>query len=506
MWALLLLAQPLQEPSLEALLPSSDDRLAAIQAAGETGDARYLPPLIDLLAFATEPEEWYATLDALGVLLTEDLRSVERPWRTLRLRLGGQIAGHPSYPAFKRRLLSETVDPRYDALLAPSEGSELRHELVDWGGVEVDGIPALVDPPVVPGAVAGYLAPEEPVFGLSIDGHARAYPLRILDWHELANDRLGETAFALTYCTLCGSGIAYRTGDSDERDLFRTSGLLLESNKLMYDDRTGSLWSQFRGQPLHGARVDEAPLAVLPLELVPWAVWLERNPQTTVLDLATGFERDYRVGAAYGDYFASPETMFPARGSDRLGPRAKERVLVVRLDQASVVLDATRLVRRGIDRYDLSDPPLLVVSAPRPRPAFPEQWRGIAEDLDAWRELDADALLAALHNQPALAHFMGVDLLLELDDAVRLEVLAAATESDEWTLPAKVRVQAAEYALARDLRVYEAPGRTLRWSSGQLVDEQGAPWIADDEALLGPEGVGYRRVPSHLAFRFAANR
>ena len=162
------------------------------------------------------------------------------------------------------------------------------------------------------------------MFGVRINGDARAYPLRILDWHEMFNDVVGGVPVALAYCTLCGSGILYETKlPGRQRFVFGSSGLLYRSNKLMYDRRTNSLWNQFTGRPVVGALTGSGiELVALPVTITSWKRWLERHPDTKVLSLQTGYNRDYRPGRPYGEYFASPDLMFPAVVADaRLQPK-----------------------------------------------------------------------------------------------------------------------------------------------------------------------------------------
>lgn len=497
-----------QDPATAALLPGEPDRLAAIGRAGASADARFLPALIDLLAFAETAEEWYAILDALGALLSEDMRAVERPWRTLRLRLSENVSGPPDYLAFKRELLARVVDPRYRDLLADRAISHLPLERTDWGGVPVDGIPALLDPPVIDTGAASWLEPTEPVFGLCIDGEARAYPLRILDWHEMVNDRLGDTAFALSYCTLCGAGIAYRTGDADERDVFRSSGLLLDSNKLMFDEGTETLWSQLDGRALHGPRLDAdgldaTRLELLAVDLVPWSTWLERHPHTTVVSLETGYDRDYTPGAAYGDYFGSSATMFPAPGVNRWLARAKERVLVVRSGRHAATVDAREAIAAGVAEVQVGEQRAIVLAGPRAVPTIPESWSAIAADARAWRALAVKQLVGALEETPARAADLTVELLLELPASVRLDLLDRDLESSSWDLSDDVRLGAAQRGLAADLRAFAHPGVVLTWKEGRLVDREGREWTATTGGLQSPDGRTYGRLASHLAFRFA---
>src|SRR5206468_9837405 len=122
----------------------------------------------------------------------------------------------------------------------------------------VEGIPALERPPAVPAPAAAYLEDGERVFGASVGGARRAYPLRILGWHEMANDVLGGEPVTLSYCTLCGSALLV-SGRTAAGDLtFGTSGLLYRSNKLMLDRKTGTLWGNLTGEAVLG------PLAAPP--------------------------------------------------------------------------------------------------------------------------------------------------------------------------------------------------------------------------------------------------
>ncbi|MBV9522125.1 MAG: DUF3179 domain-containing protein, partial [Alphaproteobacteria bacterium] len=174
---------------------------------------------------------------------------------------------------------------------------------------------------------------DDPVFGVEIAGDARAYPLRIVNWHEMVNDVLGGVPVSLAYCTLCGAGILFddRVTGRDEPFAFATSGLLYRSNKLMYDRATLSLWNQFTGRPVVGPLTGSGiELRVLPLVIASWSSWERSHPDTRVLSLETGYDRDYRPGVAYRDYFASRELMFPAATADgRLHP--KDRVFGLRV-------------------------------------------------------------------------------------------------------------------------------------------------------------------------------
>lgn len=243
-----------------------------------------------------------------------------------------EVKPHPSFERVKLDLLF-SVDPGFSRFLPLTPNAGIHLEEVVWGGVAAaDGIPALTSPKLVAAEEADYLIPGEPVFGIAINGDARAYPLRILDWHEMLNDVVGGVPVSLAYCTLCGAGILFdgRVEGLDKPLTFGSSGLLYRSNKLMYDTATDSLWNQFTGRPVSGRLAgSDIVLKMLPVVIAPWRDWLARHPETRVLSLDTGHVRDYTPGAPYGHYFASPRLMFPALVPDD-GRPLKDRVFGVR--------------------------------------------------------------------------------------------------------------------------------------------------------------------------------
>jgi len=216
------------------------------------------------------------------------------------------------YLALKARLFG-WIDPNFAEFLDPKHARNIRPEEIIYGGVKKDGIPALFGPPFLPAAEADWMLEKEPVFGAFINGEARAYPFRILDWHEMANDVIGGQPVSLAYCTMCGAGILYDTTKADGGFFtFGTSGLLYRSNKLMYDHQTNTLWNQMTGEPAMGSLVGkDVRLKPLPLTVTTWAAWRELHPDTLVASPDTGYNRRYTPGAAYGDYFSSPDLRFP---------------------------------------------------------------------------------------------------------------------------------------------------------------------------------------------------
>jgi len=308
---------------LTRLLSTEDAARGTARAALlESQDKSLIPALMDALFFAP-PEARPDVVACLEGLSGERLGTRYYSWFEY---VGGheEIRPAPWYRQWKAGLFAR-IDPAFARFLDPSALLTIRPEEIVWGGVKKDGIPALKSPNRVSAGEATFLSDSETVFGVSWKGESRAYPQRILDWHEMANDTLAGEPFALSYCTLCGSAIAYRTRLPDGRVLhFGSSGLLYRSNKLMYDEETLSLWSNLTGEPVGGPFVGQGiALAALPLTVTSWREWRQRHPETTVVGLETGYRRDYTPGAFYGKYFASPDTMFPVWKKDpSLEPKA----------------------------------------------------------------------------------------------------------------------------------------------------------------------------------------
>jgi hypothetical protein len=205
----------------------------------------------------------------------------------------------------------------------PGARALVRLDEVDWGGVKVNGIPPLDHPKTVPASAAEWLKDKHVVFGIALGGEARAYPKRILAWHELARDRLGGVELTVVYCTLCGTVIPYASEVGGLRRTFGTSGLLYRSNKLLFDEETMSLWSTLEGRPVIGSLAGSGlELRAFPVVTTTWREWRSAHPETTVLSLETGYERDYSEGAAYRDYFATDRILFEVPRTD---PRLKNK-------------------------------------------------------------------------------------------------------------------------------------------------------------------------------------
>lgn len=434
---------------LALLLDDPPDTIALAEAFEEIRrerDVRFVAPLIEIVR-ATNTK--IVHMDATYVALLEDLTGLPygRGWDRWAVWYGGTtLTPPPGFLAWKGELLAG-IDPRFADFLREGVPSTIRIESVVWGSVPVDGITPLDQPPVLPAEAATYLLPEEPVFGLVVNGEARAYPFRIMDAHEMANDTLGGVPIALAYCTLCGTGIAYdRRGADGIVYSFSTSGLLYENNKLMYDRQTNTLWQQFTGRPAIGPLVEASAgtdgpwLNVLPVVVATWESWLTAHPETTVLDLETGIGSGYTPGHPYLQYFTSGDLYYPLsqRSADLI---AKAWVFGLRVGEATKVYGLRGTIRRGVTNDRVGDVDVAVVG---------------------------------------------------FGDAI--EVAADGGPAGELT-----------YIAGGEVRAYERPAG-LNFAPGvdplTVLDHRGRAWTVTEEALVGPDGERAPRLVGHISYWF----
>jgi len=238
------------------------------------------------------------------------------------------------YANFKAELYANIDSRFYTYFHDRQDTARIRLDEIRWGGVQQDGIPPLRNPEMVTVNNADYLEDDNIVFGIEINGDARAYPKRILAWHEMFTDTIGGVDIAGVYCTLCGTVIPYKTEHKGKKYTLGTSGFLYRSNKLMYDKATQSMWSTTKGTPVLGPLVDQGiELEYESVVTTTWGEWKRRHPTTTVLSLNTGHRRDYGEGVAYSDYFSTDRLMFNTPfNDDRLAN--KREVLALRFNAA----------------------------------------------------------------------------------------------------------------------------------------------------------------------------
>lgn len=195
------------------------------------------------------------------------------------------------------------------------------------GGPGKDGIPSLSNPFLLTAEEATYLNEDDLVIGIRIGTDARAYPHRLLDWHEIVNDRVGGRDIAITYCPLTGTGIGWDREVEGTVTSFGISGLLYNSNMIAYDRNTDSNWSQMLLKSVNGEQIGKKIATHQVIETT-WSTWKLLFPDTRVLSQITGYNRDYTT-YPYGNYRTSNNTLiFPVALEDNRLPW-KERVLGV---------------------------------------------------------------------------------------------------------------------------------------------------------------------------------
>ena len=507
-----------------------------------SGDPLYAAPLIDVAYFFPQGPFWEVLSNTLEAVTGEQLT-----WRGYFQWAGREdIALPPGYDLFKGLFYATFLDPAFAGFFdGVQEEAQINLAEVVWGGVRVDGIPSLVNArQITPQQAASegeslfqfcrlsdcrYPAPSELVFGVRLDGDARAYPLRLLNWHEMFNDVIGHTpllaapggeavcafraptpfralarhgqlmlvtgdsagcpqrgwldvaatlldgdaaalpdaaagqeplAFAdglvgsvrgrpvmLAYCTLCGAGVlyhaviadlSYQDSDGERVDLgttaleFGSSGLLMRSNKLMYDRTTNTVWNAITGVPAFGPLAGEGVrLEQLPVVVTDWASWLAEHPDSSVLSLETGFQRNYANGAAYSDYFNSAQLMFPVWQQDTGNRENKSMVFALEFAGTSKAYPLETLIAEGVSNDSLA----------------------------------------------------GTNLVL----------VTRATPDRDFFEPGGAAVRAYQ----RNDRVFSVGAM-----DGEILDEDGQVWEVTEEALVSESGEVLERLPGHLAFWF----
>lgn len=234
---------------------------------------------------------------------------------------------------------------------------------IDSGGPPKDGIPAVDRPkPESIASAREWLADPSPVVSVEIAGVARAYPLAILIWHEIANDTLGGKPIVVTFCPLCNTALVFdRTIDGVVHD-FGTTGNLRFSDLVMYDRQTESWWQQATGQAIVGQLAGQE-LTFLPAQIVSFADFVAAHPAGDVLSRDTGNERSYGENPYVGyDQAGSPPFLFDGVVDGRLAP--KERVVSVERNGVAVAFPYAELMKAGVANATVGGDPVVVFWTP----------------------------------------------------------------------------------------------------------------------------------------------
>lgn len=441
--------EPIADADLPALLDDlgSDDP-ARIEAAATRieahEDVRFIAPLIELLRasqLGTHAQTGYdRRVVALERLSGELLGADWLGWT--RWYADQDIPLIPGFTSFKGALYA-AFDPGYAGLLSDDPPPRIRIEAIQWRGTQLDDAAALDDPRVETADQADWLEPGEPVAGIEIDGLARAYPMRILDWHEIVNDTLADRSISLFHAPLYGAVRAFDARFEGEVRRFSSAGLLYESNTLVFDRGTRSVWLKLSGQPVMGELSRHAEgLTPLPVVISTWDEWRLRHPESTVVSIATGHDRVYRGGNPYGGYYQSPLLLFPIR-TLRPDFSHKERVFGLRIDGFSKAWPLSQLVGAGVLNDAIGKEGVVLVAN------------------EGRIEVEGDS---------------------ELAGAVRYDAGGAVRAY------ATGQIERPEFDRGPDER--------------SLVDGDGGVWRITEVALIGPDGRTFPRLPGVLAYWF----
>jgi hypothetical protein len=220
-----------------------------------------------------------------------------------------------------------------------------------------DCIPSIDKPKFVDAGDADFLKGGDIVLTIVRGEDVRAYPTRILNFHEIVNDTIDGEPIAITFCPLCGTGLAFRRVVDSRETEFGVSGLLYNSDLVMYDRRTNTLWDQIEGRGIVGELTGKK-LHMLPTAMARWGRWKQAHPDTKVLSTDTGFDHDYSQNP-YEKYQSSTRIAFPVSGTDdRLRP--KTVVHGVYVDGIYVAWTERLLESEGEVRQEVNDRNLVV--------------------------------------------------------------------------------------------------------------------------------------------------
>lgn len=290
------------------------EQTEALQTIAQSADPRVAWIIADLMRFVSGSQVNNALSEVAAILLDIDTPQ-QNQWGVITDQLiAWDIPAPPDYLKSKRAIFINVV-PGWKKIFVKGD-IDWRH--VSWGGVLIDDrpfdrtdencncIPAADNPEVTSAAEATWLDDDDIVFGIEVNGEYRAYPRQIMEVREMVNDTLGGRDLGIPYCTLCGAAQAYFTDQLPQgikRPILRTSGLLIRSNKVMYDVRTYSVFDTFLGKAVTGklARKD-LQLEQASVITTDWGTWKKEHPDTTVLakHLALGRDFDFRNGRDAG--------------------------------------------------------------------------------------------------------------------------------------------------------------------------------------------------------------
>jgi hypothetical protein len=373
------------QADLDALIEAYLERHSTVVAEeiavamGDTGDVRWVPWLVDLFRVGRSSGVDRRATEALA-----ELTGIETSGRRVAdlVAYGSWMYDRAVDPgagyAQWKIDLYERLDPGYRRLLGQVRDPPVLSRL-QFGGVVRGGIPELDRPARLAIREATHMRPDEIVYGTEIGGTDMggtemggteiAYPHRILGHHELVNDVIDGRPVAMSLCTLCRTAVLFDRRVGAQELYFETSGLLLNSNKVMVDRETETLWNQLTGEAIAGP-LEGSSLTILPSVTIRWADWVEAHPRSLTLALPSPvlFEDpdrppiayEYEPDAPQAGYYAAEELWFPAVGTPDVFP-LKSEVVTVELEGAHLAVGLAALAAHGPVVLEVGTRPILVV-------------------------------------------------------------------------------------------------------------------------------------------------
>jgi Protein of unknown function (DUF3179) len=330
-------------------------------------------------------------------------------------------------PAVAVELPQVPVSPKEDvpAALTDPNADGLPAPLVDTdrllsGGPPPDGIPAIDRPRFLHATDVDFLDPVEPVLVLELGGEERAYPVQILIWHEIVNDTVGGIPVAVTYCPLCNSALAFDRRAAGRVLDFGTSGMLYNSDLVMYDRQTRSLWPQIEGRAVAGA-LTGTTLTPYVVSTVSWGQWQAAHLGDWVLSRDTGHTRDYGRNP-YTGYDQPDGSPFAFDGEADPRLPAMTRVVGLGAGEDAVAVTVDRLAAARVMEVTVNDRPVVLFARP-----------GLASALDtaevaSGRKVAATGAFTPVVDGRRLSFHADSDRFVDAETGTRWNLLGEATE------------------------------------------------------------------------------
>ncbi|MFC1653502.1 DUF3179 domain-containing protein [Patescibacteria group bacterium] len=220
------------------------------------------------------------------------------------------------------------------------------------GGPEKDGIPSLSDPKFIDTEDVSFLEDDSIGILIQVNEEERFYPFNILVWHEIVNDQIENLSVAVTFCPLCGSAIVFDRRVDDRILEFGVSGFLYESNMIMFDRQTESLWQQSTGESIMGDYLNKE-LSVVPAQRLSYKDVVNNHPNALIMSSKTGHSRNYTI-SPYGDYDNNDQFLFPTSVKNNKFP-AKEIMYVLANQKSSVAFPISNLKEGSSSTYTVNN-------------------------------------------------------------------------------------------------------------------------------------------------------